>query len=129
MAFWTEREPTERVNIIIVVKREKERHDKRMTEEKRREIERIREKDVRRERDRDSLRETLPCVPSKRPCHTRHGRFDDTHGSVLNVHTALFSVQERNAHTHSTSRYNTTTHNNTQQHTTTEQHPHNTQER
>ena len=50
-----EREPTERVNIVIVVKREKERHDKRMTEEKRREIERIREKDVRRERERDSV--------------------------------------------------------------------------
>ena len=25
----------------------------------------------------------LPCVPSKRPCHTSHGRFDGTHGSVM----------------------------------------------
>ena len=30
--------------------------------------------------------ETLPCLPSKRPCHVRHGRFDGTHGSVLKVH-------------------------------------------
>ena len=52
---------------------------------------------------------TLPCVPSTRLCHI-------THGSVLNVHTALFSVQERNAHTqHSMIR--------SQHHTT----PHNTQ--
>ena len=33
---------------------------------------------------------TLPCVPSKRPCHTRHRRFDGTHGSVLDVHTGAF---------------------------------------
>ena len=49
----------------------------------------------------------LPCVSSKRPCHIRHGRFDGTHGSVLNVHTALISVQEH------------TTHNNTHSPTTT----------
>ena len=30
---------------------------------------------------------TLPCVLSKRPCHIGHGRFESTHGSVLNVHT------------------------------------------
>ena len=29
---------------------------------------------------------TLPCLPSKRPCHIRHGRFDGKHGSVLKVH-------------------------------------------
>ena len=30
---------------------------------------------------------TLPCVPSKRPCHFRHKRVDGTHASVLNAHT------------------------------------------
>ena len=30
---------------------------------------------------------TLPCVLSKRPCHKRQGRFESTHGSVLNEHT------------------------------------------
>ena len=30
---------------------------------------------------------TLPCVRSKRPCHTGHVRFECTNGSVLNVHT------------------------------------------
>ena len=93
---------------------------------------REREIKIRRERDRqtDSLPETLPCVLSKRPCLVRHGRFDGTHGSVLkvihgsvlNAHTALFSVQERNAHTqHDTT---TATRNNTQhqQHNTTRKH-------
>ena len=28
-----------------------------------------------------------PCVTAKRPCHTRHGRFESTHGDVLNLHT------------------------------------------
>ena len=38
---------------------------------------------------------TLPCVPSKRPCHIRHGRFDGTHGSVLKVHPGAFSKYTR----------------------------------
>ena len=31
---------------------------------------------------------TLPCLTSV--CHVTHGRFDGTHGSVLNVHTGTF---------------------------------------
>ena len=88
-------------------------------------------------RERDTLPETLPCVLSRRSRVCRQNarvtkdtvtqeRFESTHGSVFNVHTALFSVQEprrettrsgtKCAHTHSTSRYN---HNNTQHHATT----------
>ena len=33
------------------------------------------------------LKTTLPCVPSKRLCDTRHGRFDGTHGIFLKGHT------------------------------------------
>ena len=33
---------------------------------------------------------TPPCVPAKRPCHIRHGRFGGTHGDVLNLHTKAF---------------------------------------
>ena len=35
---------------------------------------------------------TLPCKLSKRPCLTRHGRFEGTRGSVLNVHTEAFCM-------------------------------------
>ena len=36
-----------------------------------------------------------PCVPAKRPCHTRHGRFGGTHGDVLNLHTEAFWIYTR----------------------------------
>ena len=59
---------------------------------------------------------TPPCVPAKRACHIRHGRFDDTHGYVLNLHKEAFL----NRHTHT--RTNTPTHTHTRtrhkQHTT-----------
>ena len=40
---------------------------------------------------------TVSCVPAKRPCHIRHGRFAGTHGGVLNLHTEAFWIY---AHTH-----------------------------
>ena len=41
---------------------------------------------------------TFPCVPAKRPCHIRHGRFGGTHGEDLNLHTEALL----NPHTHTT---------------------------
>ena len=63
-------------------------------------------------RSRAYFQNSSVCTVKTR-CHIRHGRFDGTHGSVLNVHTALFvecknkeekpQREERNAHTlHST---------------------------
>ena len=47
-----------------------------------------------RDRQRDSLRETLPCVLSKRShvCRQNDLRFEGTHGCVLKVHTGAFRM-------------------------------------
>ena len=55
---------------------------------------------------RHSQGKSEPCVQKDPTGRVRHMRFQNAHGSVSNVHTALLSVQERNAHTHSAARYN-----------------------
>ena len=61
---------------------------------------------------------TLPCVPSKRPCHIGHGRFEGTHGSFSTVHTeGYFSARQQETHT-ATTTTTRTPHHNTQQQTT-----------
>ena len=53
---------------------------------------------------------TPPCVPAKRPCHIRHGRFGGTHGDVLNLYTEAFWIYTRthtNTHKQPTHRQHT----------------------
>ena len=83
---------------------------------------------------------TSPCVRSKRPrvhrhhahmfqhmcawCRHTRGRFECTHGDVLNARTEVFSVPHHNKH-HTTHNH-THQHAHTNTHTTRTQHAHNT---
>ena len=112
-------------HIVIENRKREPTKDRRKERETSRERERQTEKVFAR-RTRENLQNAPVCVPSKRPCHTRHGRFNGTHGSVWKVHTGAFRKYTQRcfqcAHTqHSTipntMQHHTTSHN-TQTHYT-----------
>ena len=120
----TQREPTERVIIVIVAERRERKRETR--EERKRETREEKGRERTRERERrdppppflpPSLLpvcrfKTLPCVGSKRfrvwvqnaRMFKTCARFEPTHGSVLNLHTRDF---QRATHHHTTTAHHT----------------------
>ena len=93
----------------------KTREDEREERKRGREKERKRRRERKRERENGGKREererpsvcafkTSPCVPATCPheknmwacCRYTRGRFERTHGDVLNAHTEVFSVTHHN---------------------------------